>query len=233
MPISINMKSAFFILLFLPQSLLSETITIANQSGRVKSVNVVQNMGYKYSDFEYTTACILGEYKYESNAITFDGKSLIAEPNRNSLSYLVANQNIFISMGMPSLVISNRLCIPINDYFNALDSLGICKILSRTDNIFRISDYSIVKTVPKISTFSNKFTLAYYEQVYNEVKDKQKPIVKKYIKKKKAEDNTLDLIKDALEDEKSEVPKSSEKKDDYYDIPRGLNREEALKKKKN
>lgn len=232
MPISITMKSAFLILLFLPLSLLSETITIANQSGRIKSVNVVHNMNYKYSDFEYTSACILSEYKYESNAITFDGKSLKAVPKQNNLTYQVANQTIYITMGMPALTISNRLCIPINDYFNALDSLGICKILSRTDNIYRISDYSILKTVPKISTFSNKYTLAYFKQVYNEVNEKQKPVVKKLIKKKQTEDKTLELIKDALEDEKSELPKSSEKKDDYYDIPRGLNKEEALKKKK-
>lgn len=233
MPISITMKSAFLILLFIPLSLFSETITITNQSGKMKSVNVVQNMGYKYSDFEYTTACILSDYKYESNAIAFDGKLLTASENINNLTYQVANQNINITMGMPALVISNRLCIPINDYFNALDSLGICKIISRTDNVYRISDYSILKSVPNISSFSNKYTLAYFEQVYKEVNKSQKPVLRKNIKKKIKEDKTLDLIKDALEDEKSELPKSSEKKDDYYDIPRGLNRDEALKKKKN
>lgn len=232
MPISVTMKSAFFILLlFLPLSLLSETIIIANQSGKMKSVNIIQNMGYKYSDFEYTTACILGEYIYESNAITFDGKSLQAFPMQNNMSYQVANQKINIAMGMPALTINNRLCIPINDYFTALDSLGICKILSITDNIYRISDYSILKTVPKINTFSNKYTIAYFEQVYKEVNNNQKPVVKRLIKRKQTEDKTLELIKKSLEDEKSELPKSSEKKDDYYDIPRGLNREEVLKKK--
>jgi len=179
----------------------------------MKSINVVHNMGYKYSDFEYTSACILGEYKYDNKTIAFDGKSLVAIHNQNNLSYQVANQSIHISMGMPVLTISNRLCIPIRDYFSVLDSLGICKVLSRVDNIYRISDYSTQKKVPKINTFSNKYTLAHYQQVYNEVNEKSKLVVKKFIEKKNVEDTTLDLIKDALKDEKSEVPNiSSEKK---------------------
>lgn len=236
------MKSAFFILiLLLPFSLLAETITVANQSGRLKSVNVIHNLGYKYSDFEYTSSCIIDDYKYDANALSFDGKVLEAIPGQNSLLYKVANQNVPITMGMPILLISNRVCVPINDYFSALDSLGICKVVSRSNNVFRISDYSILRLVPKINQFSNKYNLAYFEQVYKEVNNKNTtvPTLKKRITSsnttknttKKAEDKTLDLIKDALKDEKSETPKSANKKDDYYDIPRGLNRDDALKKK--
>ncbi|MER3328820.1 MAG: hypothetical protein RIF34_04510, partial [Candidatus Kapaibacterium sp.] len=87
---------------------------------------------------------------------------------------------------------------------------------------------------PKISNYSNRYNLAYYQQVYNEVnKSKLDPVpkIRKRVTKKVDEDKTLDLIKEALKDEKSEVPSPPKKKDDYYDIPRGLNRDDALKKK--
>ncbi len=229
------MKSAFFILLLLfPFSLVSKTITVANQSGRLKSVNVINNMGYEYSDFEYTTSCIIDDYKRDSSGIIFDGKELQLTQNSNLLTYIVAKQRISLTMGMPVLNLSNRICIPIKDYFFALDSLGICKVISSSDNLFKIDDYRILKYAPKISNFSNKYNLAYYEQVYNEVnksKLTQLPKVRKSISKKVEKDKTLDLIKEAIKDEKSEVP-TPKKKDDYYDIPRGLNREDALNKKK-
>lgn len=230
------MKSAFFIFLLLfPFGILSKTITVANQSGRLKSINVINNMGYEYSDLEYTTSCIIDEFKRDSLGISFDGKLLQLNHNSNLLTYLVAKQRVIFNMGMPVLNISNRICIPIKDYFYALDSLGICRIVSTSDNLFKIDDYSILKYAPKISNFSNRYNLAYFEQVYNEVNKTRKPIVSKARKKlarKVEQDKTLDLIKEAIKNEKSEVPSPSKKKDDYYDIPRDLNREEVLKKKK-
>lgn len=230
------MKSAFFILLLLfPFGLVSKTITVANQSGRLKSVNVINNMGYEYSDLEYTTSCIIDDFKKDSAGISFDDKQLQFSPNSNLLTYLVAKQRILLTMGMPVLNISNRICIPIKDYFYALDSLGICKVVSSSNDLYKIDDYRILKFVPKISNFSNKYNLAYYEQVYKEV-NKSKlnplPVVRKRVTKKVEPDKTLDLIKEALKEEKSEVPTPPKKKDDYYDIPRDLNREDALKKKK-
>ncbi len=236
MPISNIMKSAFFILILLfPFGLLSKTITVANQSGQIKSVNVINNMGYEYSDLEYTTSFIIDEFKIDSAGINFDGKELQFAPNSNLLTYKVASQIIRITMGMPILNISNRVCIPIKDYFFALDSLGICKVISSNNDVYKIDDYRILKFAPKISNFSNKYNLAYYQQVYNEVNKSRltaKPKVRKKVAKKVEDNKTLDLIKEALEDEKSEVP-TPKKKDDYYDIPRGLNRDDALKKKKN
>lgn len=230
------MKSAFFIFLLLfPFGILSKTITVANQSGRLKSINVINNMGYEYSDLEYTTSCIIDDFKRDSLGISFDGKVIQLNHNSNLLTYLVAKQRVIFNMGMPVLNISNRICIPIKDYFYALDSLGICRIVSTSDNLFKIDDYSILKYAPKISNFSNRYNLAYFEQVYNEVNKTRKPIVSKARKKlaRKVEQNkTLDLIKEAIKNEKSEVPSPSKKKDDYYDIPRDLNREEVLKKKK-
>jgi|APTNR8051073442_1049403.scaffolds.fasta_scaffold05611_2 hypothetical protein len=230
------MKSAFFIFLLLfPFGILSKTITVANQSGRLKSINVINNMGYEYSDLEYTTSCIIDDFKRDSLGISFDGKVLQLNHNSNLLTYLVAKQRVIFNMGMPVLNISNRICIPIKDYFYALDSLGICRIVSTSDNLFKIDDYSILKYAPKISNFSNRYNLAYFEQVYNEVNKSRKPIVSKARKKlarKVEQDKTLDLIKEAIKNEKSEVPSPSKKKDDYYDIPRDLNREEVLKKKK-
>ncbi|PKL79320.1 MAG: hypothetical protein CVV25_08255 [Ignavibacteriae bacterium HGW-Ignavibacteriae-4] len=230
------MKSAFFILLLLfPFGLVSKTITVANQSGRLKSVNVINNMGYEYSDFEYTTSCIIDEYKKDSAGISFDGKELQLAPNSNLLTYIVAKQRILLTMGMPVLNLSNRICIPIKDYFYALDSLGICKVISSTNDFYKVDDYRILKFAPKISNFANKYNLAYYEQVYNEVNNSRLsplPKVRKRVAKKVEGDKTLDLIKEALKDEKSEVPTPEKKKDDYYDIPRGLNRDDALQKKK-
>jgi hypothetical protein len=192
-------------------------------------------MGYEYSDLEYTTSCIIDDFKRDSLGISFDGKVLQLNHNSNLLTYLVAKQRVIFNMGMPVLNISNRICIPIKDYFYALDSLGICRIVSTSDNLFKIDDYSILKYAPKISNFSNRYNLAYFEQVYNEVNKTRKPIVSKARKKlarKVEQDKTLDLIKEAIKNEKSEVPSPSKKKDDYYDIPRDLNREEVLKKKK-
>jgi hypothetical protein len=100
------MKSAFFILLLLfPFGLVSKTITVANQSGRLKSVNVINNMGYEYSDFEYTTSCIIDEYKKDSAGISFDGKELQLAPNSNLLTYIVAKQRILLTkiISMPSI----------------------------------------------------------------------------------------------------------------------------------
>jgi len=192
-------------------------------------------MGYEYSDFEYTTSCIIDDYKKDSTGISFDGKELQFAPNSNLLTYMVANQKIRLTMGMPILNISNRVCIPIKDYFFALDSLGICKVISSSNDLYKIDDYRILKFAPKITNFSNKYNLAYYQRVYNEVNKSKlttKPKIRKRVAKKVDEDKTLDLLKEALEDEKSEVP-TPKKKDDYYDIPRGLNRDDALKKKKN
>lgn len=231
------MKSAFFILLLLfPFGLASKTITVANQSGRLKSVNVIYNLGYEYSDLEYTTSCIIDDYKRDSAGISFDGKELQLTANSNLLTYLVAKQSIVLTMGMPVLNLSNRICIPIKDYFYALDSLGICKVVSTSNDVYKIDDYRILKFAPKITNFSNKYNLAYYEQVYKEVNNTAitpLPKVRKSVAKKAVQDKTLDLIKEALKEEKSEVPTPPKKKDDYYDIPRGLNRQDALNKKKN
>ncbi|MER3329601.1 MAG: hypothetical protein RIF34_08505, partial [Candidatus Kapaibacterium sp.] len=139
------MKSAFFILFLLfPFGLVSKTITVANQSGRLKSVNVINNMGYEYSDFEYTTSCIIDDFKKDSSGISFDGKELQFVPNSNLLTYIVAKQRILLTMGMPVLNISNRICIPIKDYFYALDSLGICKVVSSSNDLYKIDDYRIL-----------------------------------------------------------------------------------------
>jgi hypothetical protein len=231
------MKSAFFILLLLfPFGLVSKTITVANQSGRLKSVNVIYNLGYEYSDFEYTTSCIIDDYKRDSAGISFDGKELQLAPNSNLLTYLVAKQSIVLTMGMPVLNLSNRICIPIKDYFYALDSLGICKVVSTSNDVYKIDDYKILKFAPKITNFSNKYNLAYYEQIYKEINSAgitPLPKVRRSVAKKPGPDKTLDLIKEAMKDEKSEVPTPPKKKDDYYDIPRGLNRQDALNKKKN
>lgn len=231
------MKSAFFILLLLfPFGLVSKTITVANQSGRLKSVNVINSMGYEYSDFEYTTSCIIDDYKRDADGISFDGKVLQLAPNSNLLTYLVAKQTILLTMGMPVLNLSNRICIPIKDYFYALDSLGICKVVSSSNDLYKIDDYRILRFAPKITNFSNKYNLAYYEQIYKEVNNTgitPLPRVRRSVAKKVGPDKTLDLIKEAMKDEKSEVPAPPKKKDDYYDIPRGLNREGALNKKKN
>ena len=95
------MKSAFFIFLLLfPFGILSKTITVANQSGRLKSINVINNMGYEYSDLEYTTSCIIDDFKRDSLGISFDGKVLQLNHNSNLLTYLVAKQRVIFNMGM-------------------------------------------------------------------------------------------------------------------------------------
>ncbi|MEZ4725409.1 MAG: hypothetical protein R2863_12210 [Candidatus Kapaibacterium sp.] len=234
MPILQYMKSAFFIIFLLfPVSIIPNTITIANQSGKLKTVNIINSMGYEYSDFEYTTSCIIGDFSKDSSGINFDGKSLQLRPNSNIVKYIVAGQIVQHTMGMPVLNISNRICVPIKDYFYSLDSLGICKIITNNDNYFKIQDYKIFKRVPNIENYKNKYNLAYFEQVYNEVNKAElnKKKARKKVKIVKT-DKTLDLIKEALKEEKSEVPSQPVKKDDYYDIPRGLNRDGALKKKK-
>lgn len=226
------MKSAFFILIiFFPAINIANTFTIANQNGKVKSVNIINYKGFQYSDFEYTTSCIIDNIKSDFNKIDFDNKSIEAIPNAKFVLYSLYSQIIAQKLSTPVLVLSNRVCVPIKDFIYALDSLGICKIISTSDNYFKIDDYAIFKNVPKISNFSNQYNLAYFEQVFNEVNKKQILPAKKNVLSIKKSNKTLNLIKDALKEDKSEVPTQSTKRDTYYDIPRGLNRDNVLKKK--
>lgn len=226
------MKSAFFIfILLLPLSLTASTFTIANQQGKVRSINIINHRGVQYSDFEYTTSCIVGDIKSDSNSITFDGKQLEATPNAKFILYSLYSQIIAEQLSSPVLILGNRVCVPLRDYVYALDSLGICKVVASQDGYFKIDDYDILRNVPIITNLSNKFNLAYFEQVYKEINSTIKPKLQQRKVKVHRADKTLELLKDAMKGEKSELPISPNNKEEYYDLPRGLNRDAILKKK--
>ncbi|MFN3195122.1 MAG: hypothetical protein ACE364_04140 [Chlorobiota bacterium] len=227
------MKSAFFILLFLIYtSAFADIATISTPDGRVRSINLIENLGYQYADWEYTTSTVLNNVVSDSNKITLsDDYSLELNVGDDMIIVNVYGQSIKHKMGMPALYSNNRIIIPFKDYLVSLDSLGICKIVSFENNNIRIGQLKYVGNVPIISQYDHKFNMAYYKRVYKEVKNKYK---KKYYKPKVSrKDKTIELLKDALSEEEEPKKESSNDKDTYYDIPRELNREEVLKKKKN
>lgn len=227
------MKSAFFILLFLIYtSAFADIATISTPDGRVRSINLIENLGYQYADWEYTTSSVLNNVVSDSNKITLsDDYSLELNVGDDMIIVNAYGQSIEHKMGMPALYSNNRIIIPFKDYLVSLDSLGICKIVSFENNNIRIGQLKYVGNVPIISQYDHKFNMAYYKRVYKEVKNKYK---KKYYKPKVSrKDKTIELLKDALSEEEEPKKESSNDKDTYYDIPRELNREEVLKKKKN
>lgn len=227
------MKSAFFILLFLIYtSAFADIATISTPDGRVRSINLIENLGYHYADWEYTTSTVLNNVVSDSNKITLsDDYSLELNIGDDMIIVNAYGQSIKHKMGMPALYSNNRIIIPFKDYLVSLDSLGICKIVSFENNNIRIGQLKYVGNVPIISQYDHKFNMAYYKRVYKEVKNKYK---KKYYKPKVSrKDKTIELLKDALSEEEEPKKESSNDKDTYYDIPRELNREEVLKKKKN
>ena len=227
------MKSAFFILLFLLySSLYSDVATISTPDGRVKSINLIENLGYHYSDWEYTTSTILNKVVSDSNKIMIsDDYSLELNVGDDMFIVNAYGQSISHRMGMPALYSNNRIIVPFKDYLFSLDSLGICKIVSFENNNVKIGDLRYIGNVPILSQYDHKFNMAYYKKVYKEVNNKYKKKYYKPIVPRK--DESLELLKDALSEEEEPKKESSSDKDTYYDIPRELNREEVLKKKKN
>jgi hypothetical protein len=228
------MKSAFLFIftIFLPLSLVANTVTITSQNGRVKSINIINYKGLQYSDFEYTSSCVVGDYKYDSNAISFDNKQLKANAGDNFISLSVYSQTVTEPLSAPVMLFSNRICVPIRDYLYALDSLGVCKVLFSNNDLFKIADYQIFRSVPIITNITNKYNLAYFQQVYDEVNSKTFSNHKKTISRTNNAGKTLELLKNAMREDKPGSPQLPAKKEDYYDLPSGLNRNAILKRKR-
>lgn len=228
------MKSAFFILLLLfsTSELFSGIATIATPNGKVKSINIIDNLGYQYSDWEYTSSIIIGEVKSDSTMLSLsDNVSMELSVGSDKLKVNAYGQTITHNMGMPALHDNNRVIVPFHDYLKSLDSLGFCKLLSIKNNSVVIEGVSYIDRIPFISQYNHKFNMAYYKMVYSDVSRKYKK-KKSYYKPTPKVDNSIDLLKDALDNEEKPKEVTDPKKDTYYDIPRELDRDEVLKKKK-
>ncbi len=228
------MKSAFFILLLLfsTSELFSGIATIATPNGKVKSINIIDNLGYQYSDWEYTSSVIIGEVKSDSTMLSLsDNVSMELSVGSDVLKVIAFGQTITHNMGMPALHDNNRVIIPFHDYLKSLDSLGFCKLLSIKNNSVVVEGVNYIERIPIISQYNHKYNMAYYKKVFSDVSRKYKK-KKRYYKPAPKVDNSIDLLKDALSDEEKPKEIVEPEKDTYYDIPRDLDREEVLKKKK-
>jgi len=227
------MKSAFFILiLFISTSeLFSGIATIATPNGKVKSINIIDNLGYQYSDWEYTSSIIIGEVKSDSTMLNLSNNiSMELSVGSDELKVIAYGQTISHNMGMPALHNNNRVIIPFHDYLKSLDSLGFCKLQSIKNNSVVFEEVNYIERIPIISQYSHKFNMAYYKMVYDDVSKKYKE-KKRYYKPAPKVDNSIDLLKDALGNEEKPKEVAEPDKDTYYDIPRDLDRKEVLKKK--